>query len=90
MNLCPVCRQAVKPTLRQNIPAHLDSIREDTCPGTGEPFRIAVTVTLGNLGVNADKLIERLQAGEQLTLAELEVVRLERLNHHTANVAVAE
>ena len=45
MNLCPVCCQAVKPTLRQNIPAHLDSIREDTCPGTGEPFRIAVTVT---------------------------------------------
>ena len=41
---CPVCRQAVKPTLRQNIPAHLDSIRTDTCPGTGEPFRIAVTV----------------------------------------------
>ena len=26
-------------------PAHLDSIRTDTCPGTGEPFRIAVTVT---------------------------------------------
>ena len=45
MNLCPVCCQSVKPTLRHNIPAHLDSIRTDTCPGTGEPFRIAVTVT---------------------------------------------
>jgi hypothetical protein len=45
VNLCPVCCQAVKPTLRHNIPAHLDSIRTDTCPGTGEPFRIAVTVT---------------------------------------------
>ena len=44
MNLCPICRQAVKPTLRKNIPAHLDSIREDTCPGTGEPFRITLTV----------------------------------------------
>ena len=40
--------------------------------------------------LTADKLIERLLAGEQLTLAELEVVRLERLNHHTAKVAVAE
>ena len=44
MNLCPICRQAVKPTLRKNIPAHLDSIREDTCPATGEPFRITLTV----------------------------------------------
>ncbi len=40
--------------------------------------------------MNADKLIERLLAEEQLTPAELEVMRLERLNHHTAKVAVAE
>ena len=43
--LCPVCRRAVKPTRGGNIPAHLDSIREDTCPAGGHPFRIALVVT---------------------------------------------
>ena len=43
--LCPVCRQPVKATKRGNIPAHLDSIREDTCPAGGEPFRISVVIT---------------------------------------------
>ena len=43
--LCPVCRQAVKPTMRGNIGCHLDSIRQDSCPGGGEPIRIAVIVT---------------------------------------------
>lgn len=45
VHLCPVCHQPVKATLRGNIPAHLDSIRQDTCPGGGEPFHIAITVT---------------------------------------------
>lgn len=44
--LCPVCLQAVKPTRGRNIPAHLDSICEDCCPGGGHPFAIAVTVIL--------------------------------------------
>lgn len=43
--LCPVCHQPVKPTRKQNIPAHLDSIREDTCPGTGHPFGITIAVS---------------------------------------------
>jgi hypothetical protein len=43
--LCPVCRQAVKPTRLSNIPAHLDSIRQDTCPAGGYPFRICIVVT---------------------------------------------
>lgn len=45
-HLCPVCHQPVKPTRAQNIPAHLDGICEDTCPGGGHPFRITVTVIL--------------------------------------------
>lgn len=44
-HLCPVCRRAVKPTTGRNIPAHLDSIREDVCPATGEPFRITLDLT---------------------------------------------
>jgi hypothetical protein len=44
--LCPVCRQPVKPTRGRNIPAHLDSLYEDTCPGGGHPFAITVTVIL--------------------------------------------
>jgi hypothetical protein len=42
--LCPVCHQPVKPTRARNIPAHLDSICWDACPGGGHPFRITVTV----------------------------------------------
>ena len=41
-NLCPVCHREAKPTLKANIAAHLDSIRQDTCPGSGQPFRITV------------------------------------------------
>ena len=37
---CPVCRRLLKPTVHQNIPSHYDSIREDVCPASGEPFRI--------------------------------------------------
>ncbi len=43
--LCPVCRRAVKPTRHGNIPAHLDSIREDTCPAGGYPFHITLVLT---------------------------------------------
>ena len=43
--LCPVCRRAVKTTRGGNIPAQLDSIREDTCPAGGYPFGIALVVT---------------------------------------------
>lgn len=45
-HLCPVCHQPVKTTRGQNIPAHLDSLYEDTCLGGGHPFRITVTVIL--------------------------------------------
>jgi hypothetical protein len=40
--LCPVCHQKVQPTRDKNIGGHLDSIRADVCPGTGNPFRITV------------------------------------------------
>ncbi|WP_255374730.1 hypothetical protein [Mycobacterium sp. NAZ190054] len=30
----------LKPTVRENIPSHYDSIRSDVCPASGEPFRI--------------------------------------------------
>ena len=50
-NLCPVCHRDVKPTLRANIAAHLDSIRADTCPGSGHPFRITVYSEPEFLGV---------------------------------------
>jgi hypothetical protein len=43
--LCPVCRRAVKPTRGGNIPAHFDSIREDTCPAGGYPFHITLVLT---------------------------------------------
>ena len=43
--LCPVCRRAVKTTRGGNIPAHLDSIREDTCPAGGYPFSITLVLT---------------------------------------------
>lgn len=39
---CPVCRRELKPSVRGNIPAHFDSIRQDMCPADGEPFRIMV------------------------------------------------
>lgn len=51
--LCPVCRRAIKPTMRQNIPAHVDALRLDTCPATGEPFRIALDVSPEYQGVSA-------------------------------------
>lgn len=41
-NLCPVCHRDVKPTIKGNIVAHMDSRRYDKCPGSGEPFRITV------------------------------------------------
>jgi len=40
--LCPTCRREVKPTTKGNIVAHLDSIRRDTCPSSGEPWRTTV------------------------------------------------
>ena len=38
--------------------------------------------------MNADELIERLLAGDPLTLAELELVREARLEHHNAKFRV--
>lgn len=40
--LCPTCRREVKPTIKGNIAGHLDSIRADTCPSSGEPFRTTI------------------------------------------------
>ncbi|XTP37132.1 hypothetical protein ACORG1_13320 [Mycobacterium sp. TJFP1] len=37
---CPVCRRELKPSVHGNIPSHFDSIREDVCPASGEPYRI--------------------------------------------------
>lgn len=49
--LCPVCRSCVKPTLRQNIPAHMDRLRFGVCPAGGEPIRIALEVSPEFTGV---------------------------------------
>jgi len=51
--LCPVCRRAIRPTMRGNIPGHVDALRLDTCPASGEPFRIALDVTPEYQGVSA-------------------------------------
>lgn len=37
---CPVCLQRVEPTTRGNIGSHRDTTRRNTCPGSGQPFRI--------------------------------------------------
>lgn len=37
---CPCCRRELKASMRGNIPSHFDSIRQDVCPASGEPFRI--------------------------------------------------
>lgn len=41
---CPVCRRGVKATRSQTIPRHMDSALIDVCPGSGEPFDIAVDI----------------------------------------------
>jgi competence CoiA-like predicted nuclease len=43
--LCPVCRQQVARTMGLNIQSHFDSLRLETCPGSGEPYRIALLWT---------------------------------------------
>lgn len=40
-DLCPVCRNDVKRTIKHNIGAHFDKISE-TCPGSGQPFYITI------------------------------------------------
>jgi hypothetical protein len=42
LNLCPVCLRNVAPTRGGNIYGHRDSIRRDTCPGSGNPWAITV------------------------------------------------
>lgn len=53
VHLCPVCREAVRSTMRGNIPAHLDRLRADTCPAGGEPFRISLLTSPEFQGVTA-------------------------------------
>ena len=40
MRGCPVCRQTVTKTSRNNIAAHRDSLGADMCPATGHPMHI--------------------------------------------------
>jgi len=40
--MCPVCRADADQTMRGNIASHLDGIRADTCPASGEPWRITM------------------------------------------------
>lgn len=40
--LCPACRREVTATAKGNIVGHLDSIRTETCPGSGLPWDTAV------------------------------------------------
>lgn len=42
VHACPVCWAEVEPTIQQLIPKHLDSM-ESNCPGSEQPFRIAIT-----------------------------------------------
>lgn len=43
---CPVCRKGVKPTHGDTIARHVDKAHIDTCPASGEPFRIAVEMNI--------------------------------------------
>lgn len=51
IHLCPVCRTPVKPTVRANIPAHMDTLKFGVCPAGGEPFRITLAVSPEFTGV---------------------------------------
>ena len=41
---CPICWQRVRPTEHRSIEGHWDSITRDICPGSGEPYRITLTL----------------------------------------------
>jgi hypothetical protein len=41
---CPVCWRRVRPTIHQCIEGHWDAAGRDVCPGTGEPYRITLTL----------------------------------------------
>lgn len=41
---CPVCLQQILLTEYRNIRQHLDSLELDTCPGSGLPHYVALTV----------------------------------------------
>ncbi|UJL29967.1 hypothetical protein HZU38_05560 [Mycolicibacterium vanbaalenii] len=50
---CPVCRRELKQSVHGNIPSHLDSIRSDVCPASGEPYRIMLECQPEFVGVVA-------------------------------------
>jgi hypothetical protein len=41
---CPVCWRRVRPTIHAAIEGHWDSKGRDVCPGSGEPYRITLTL----------------------------------------------
>lgn len=41
---CPICWRRVGPTVNKAIEGHWDSIGRDVCPGSGEPYRITLTL----------------------------------------------
>jgi hypothetical protein len=51
--LCPVCHRETQKTMKDRMWHHYDSIRSGVCPGSGEPWDIAVMSSPEYQGVSA-------------------------------------